>query len=874
MKIDVFTYDDPRLWRNHTQYNNIKNEIHICATKNMLDGISEAYQDIEADEFVFMFTIREMIDELLIKWSSPENQLKQYLTLSRVISEYNTENFDLKEAFRNNRTDILETIRFLTFTGVSPEDLSTIDIKKVELTDKEKLFQQIWFKVEEIDPTFKGIRNQLRNRWSTTEVENTLNKLLAKKKITKNVREVNKIILHGFYFITPEQQVFLQALGKAGFEIVFFNFYDQRYSETFNFTRAFISKQFNWTDDWNIESNREIKRETIGSKFLTAFEGEETSRYKINQEIISYDSFFEFLNTVIVPNYPIGKPQDERKDVQIIATNADILNDILVQYYPEKFAERRNFLQYPIGQFISKIHQMIDASSIILNEDILISAFSSGWLYNPLTKKNARDYTYFLKQLLPFFENCINVHEEWIPRFSELLDTYENILPAFEEPEDNSIVKTVRSPFTKIAHFSLTRKQVEEVHYFVEQLINIANELFDVKNKEASISEHFKKLQIILDKRNPSNHFDLFPDEVDIIGKLNDKLKIIRDDNYFLYDDIGEAINFYLSGKLSHKDESFIKPFIEVDGEAFKQNINKFYLTGLDEKGLPLDEFSTPWPLQEVTFEKLSIRYDVLELNTLRNKSVKQISRYLLFIAFEFLIEKNMELSWMKNFLDRKNLQPAVYIYQLGMRIKDSKVEENCVLNEIRPNPVDFNNFEIELNHEDLSDLEFTDFLIEYKQCPRRFYYSYILNKMPVFKDDFIHQFLYTDLIRLVRRSTSLDNPQVIKVVGDLFPQWTDYKKEVIAETYIRSAGPKEVLEEISSSTKVSKARINFQFPGLINKERDSLVEETKKDMSSLIEDLEEVINQNTTIFTAVPGKHCRFCPHLDTCSEGEYPID
>lgn len=55
-----------------------------------------------------------------------------------------------------------------------------------------------------------------------------------------------------------------------------------------------------------------------------------------------------------------------------------MLNEILVQYYPNKFAERRNFLQYPIGQFISKIHQMIDDNTLILNEDILISAFSLG----------------------------------------------------------------------------------------------------------------------------------------------------------------------------------------------------------------------------------------------------------------------------------------------------------------------------------------------------------------------------------------------------------------------------------------------------------------------------------------------------------------
>lgn len=79
----------------------------------------------------------------------------------------------------------------------------------------------------------------------------------------------------------------------------------------------------------------------------------------LKKEVIRYNTFFEFLNDVIIPNYPIGETEDDKdknKDkVQIIATNADMLNEILVQYYPNKFAERRNFLQYPIGQFISKI---------------------------------------------------------------------------------------------------------------------------------------------------------------------------------------------------------------------------------------------------------------------------------------------------------------------------------------------------------------------------------------------------------------------------------------------------------------------------------------------------------------------------------------
>ncbi len=295
---------------------------------------------------------------------------------------------------------------------------------------------------------------------------------------------------------------------------------------------------------------------------------------------------------------------------------------------------------------------MIDENDIILNADILISTFSSGWLYNPVTKENAREYTHLLKKMLPFFSDCRTAQNEWLPRFSQLQKYYEEILPAFEEPGDNRIVSSVRSPFASFGHFSLSRNELGNIHYFVKQLIYIGEELFNAGTKQTSISKHFKKLLTILEKRNPTLHSELLPNEVKIITQLSEKLKQIQDDNFFLYEDVGEAINVYLSGRLSNKDESFIKPFIEVDGEAFKKNTSIYHLTGLDNRGLPLDEFSTPWPLQENVFEKLSIRHEVLELSTLRNKSVKQISRYLFFIAIEFLPLKNMELSWMKSFLD------------------------------------------------------------------------------------------------------------------------------------------------------------------------------------------------------------------------------
>ena len=45
---------------------------------------------------------------------------------------------------------------------------------------------------------------------------------------------------------------------------------------------------------------------------------------------------------------------------QYYATNNSYINDILKTYYPEQFGEK-NFLSYPIGQFILSIYNMWDS---------------------------------------------------------------------------------------------------------------------------------------------------------------------------------------------------------------------------------------------------------------------------------------------------------------------------------------------------------------------------------------------------------------------------------------------------------------------------------------------------------------------------------
>lgn len=884
MDVSVYTYHHPQKWRDQKGlYDSIKEQIHITATKNMAEGIKDCYRSDKKKEFQYIFTIRQVINGLFAWWSHPEAQLQQYLTLSKVINDTVKNNQNLKDAFRSNTTELLDSIRSFVFSGLSPQD-----IKKIEpLTPREACFAEVWENLEKNDSSFNTIRKQLKSGISHEKVITKLNKVLQNQ-YDDGTEDVllqiplihTKIILHGFYYITPEQHIFLKLLQKSGFELIFLNFYDERFPSTFDFTKAFISSRFDWSDNWSVQSRENEPQETLGMNFLNAFEEGKMKPLRTNKEIFAYDSFFDFLHEVIIKHYPIGKERSEHlkqneKNVQLIATNADILNDILVQYYPEDFADKRNFLNYPVGQFILKIHEILQNGELILNEDILMATFSSGWLYDRRTRKNGRNYTHELKLLFPFFTNCTSL-DDWLAQMNQLIEMYEKILPLFETPGDNRVLEGIRSPFAKIGYLSLDLATIKQVRVFFVLLKDMASKLFEVSSDTTSIKEHFLRLQELMREHNPLNHTVLQNEEKELIKKLNYKISQIEDEQLFLYEDLGQAIGFYLSGKFDDGEDAFIKPFIEVDGEAFKQNIHQFYLTGLDEQGLPFSEFSTPWPILDTTFEQLSKNHRVLELLILRNKSVKAISRYLLYMSLEFLPTKNLELSWIRNFLDRVDLQPAVYVHQLDLITKEKKHEfdENKQKDE---KPFDFAQF----THSDTEmeraydELKFEDILAEYVLCPRRFYYGYVVGRYPVFTEEFIHQFTFSEIIKLVKRYTQQADDEVIKFVSELFPQWTDFRKKTIAMKSIGYAGRRQDKQEvITDSISVSEIRKNFQFPGLKKDDRENLFKEVHLKKEEIMRTLEKPPAEMGAILEAKSGYNCRFCPQLDWCFEGKYALD
>lgn len=862
----VYTYSNPRNWRSHSKFNEIHQEIHLCATSNMLDGIKSTYVDSPNETSIsYVFTIKELINEMVGSWNSSEYKLKQHLILSRIIANMDIDNKYHKMSYKKNIVELLDTIRFLTITGVTTENLEAL-----KLAPKEKILYKVWCDLEELDSDFSRIRNKIKKGWHKNEIYECLNRL-SEKDSKVDVIDSRKIILHGFYFITPEQQVFLKALEKAGFEIIFFNLYNQDYPDTFSFVKNFISKDYGWEGDWYIEPNETNSKNSLGAIFLSDYEEKIDNKRKVQKSIIKYDSFIEFLNEIILPNYPIEKTDKFDSNIQIIATNADMINEILIQYYPERFEGNRNFLQYPVGKFLSNIHQMLAEGELVLTEEILLNTFSSGWLYNPQTGSNARDYVYCLREVLPFFENCKNVNKDWLPRYEELKKIYSNILPQFTDDRDSDYVQTIGSPFKTISHLSLSLRQLNEINFFINQLIFLSNQIFDVESEGNTISNHFLRLKNLFFDNNNFKEKGFSDNEIQVIYHLGEKMKDIKDDNYFLYDDVGEALQAYLSGQFSDYDNTFIKPFIEVDGEAFKSTDKRVYLTGIDEHGLPLNKFDIPWPLEAATFDKLSLNVKCLELFTLRNKSVKRISRYLFYIATEFLAPENLEISWMKNYLDRENVQPAVYARQLGLATVDYLSKNNTI------NSWDSSEM---INLGDGSNTEKTiekivsrkDNLIDYYHCPKRFYYNIVAGGETSFSDKFIHQFLYTHLVSLVKATTTVSEYDSLREVGKLFPHLTSFQKEMAAK-YFSVNNLDLSKEHIESDVAISNARHIFQYPGMTNKHRSEMIKKVTANESNIKRAMINKIKYNEQ-FEAKPGEDCKYCPFLNICSEGKYSID
>lgn len=862
MNKTVRTYADPKAWKSSPIYEEMKTAINICATTNQKNGIVQYYNEHQEkqDKLQYVFSFREFIRVLFEEWYSPETRFQQYLKLSTIIHEHKFSNNNLRTAFKRNAMDVLNSIRLLIEGAVQLKDLSL-----EQLSEKEQVFFDIWEQFMIEDEISNNHYKTLRSGKITSK---QLNK--AAKQLDENFVEsdLTHVILHGFYFVTPEQQIIFERFDEQ-IKITLYHYFDERYSDTFDFIEAFTNEQFGWpsVDNWLKDNESDLLTTPIAHSFLNAFE-DTHSPYRADTIITRYHSFFDFLQDVILPNYIESEDETQQKS-HIIAANSDDLNDLLISYFPELNKKKRNFLTYPIGRFLVGLHQIYNDGQLILNEEILVQLFSSGWLHDSHTKKNAHEYTQDLKHISPYFEGC-SLIEDWLQRIDDLAKQSLLLQETFPVEINNRRTRSISNPFRKLAYFDVDVERVVQIKNFMQGIQQMVTHLFDSTEEKGIINTHFTKLRKILQQQGEATKSFANEREQIIIQTLEKKLSSINDSSEFLYEDLQTAIQFYLSGKLDSNEPEIIQSFMEIDGEMFKEYSNATYITGLDERTLPLTPYPYPWPLQVQTFEQLCEKNNALNLFMIRNLAMKQISRYLFFIALN-LRKPQVHFSWIENMLTHKDLRPALYVSLLEMQEQKPQFINHSVNLDYIAQEVSIDNIENDRFEHAWQQLQLDDFKLEYAECPRRFYYSHLLQEYPTFVDPFAHEFIYTTNIQYACKALKISVDEAADQIESLFPHLSDFTKKYIQEKYVYGRNNSVISPilmkestEIIEGNYYTNARYNLQFAGYTN--------DKKKELINHINTIS--LPKNEQQYKATPGYQCRFCPHIRFCKDAKHAID
>ncbi|MBL0387271.1 hypothetical protein JJB07_11475 [Tumebacillus sp. ITR2] len=839
--------------------------VHICATNSLRKGVHSFYQCERRYFTGVMVGTGMFLRQFLGDWSKPRTKLLQFAQLSERLLELEEGVRDPKvqmrfRAFRRNQLQVLETMRVLTEIG--------IDVNRIEVTvqtEDERFFVELWKWMDQNGYWFRRIRHDLGTRLHNPEIlQTTLKEALCKcDDLSQHQKDqlpdrIDQIILHGFYFITPLQHRIFKLFENAGIELVFLNLYDERYKKTFAPVRTFIEAWVPY-EDWShlpIFDGPEI---SMGEMFANLYESDrlqDTSHSGYEVTLKPHANFHSLLDEYT--EYPNGRDGS----VEYYSPEHEPLNDRIMEYYPEYFKER-HFLAYPIGQYLLHLHRMWNEirQELILDEQSLFECFASGWLREG--DHNGRQYLTDLRDLLPYFQGC-RTYCEWAELLEELIDMKKNLSMVWQpvpssETSSQRFHEMMGDPLLRFSFMKVQEDNLKVVILLVRKLWEQALELFGQKNARTSLSEHFVKLERLL--QSGLSDEALLESERAALERLREELASPRDEKEkYRVQDLAVAISLYLSNVFSDEGERdrMIRSFDDLDGVSFLQN-KRIHVCGLSEEALPKNQFVLPWPLTRPLLEKLT-EIPEIRMMLYRDKYSSEFARYLFYHVLAFSQEP-VSLSWMRDW-GGKDLEESVYVKVLGLPVSEEARSIESTQSKIEM-PLQ-EEFEIAYNYMEGYPI---DAVAEHELCPRRFFYSYLAKPFPTYQSEFHHQFLMAAMFMLYHELTDRDDDEAFDQIHKLFPLWTDIKLRDI-QTYADKIRDGVVESGSDRFEDREYSRIRKQFHFLKPMRQLNAYKQGGYELRIGLE------GDRHLILSAKPSSECKYCPHLSVCTNGLHPID
>lgn len=874
----LITYTDPRKLHRHPNWDLISHVPHICATESLTKGLQDYYGPTSPDGLprVTAVSVNLLLSKLLPDWLSERTRVVQFALLRKILRELEQteqEHGQLIRAFRHNLSEVLNGIRLLEECGLSTRDLKA-------RTPEERLFLRVWQEMRRQDKAITSLQQSLFKTLRQPPVmrRQLIQALMhaawvlqddqpaaqALHRACEVLARDRKLILHGFYFITPLQQQFFNLLQNAGFELIGLACWDARREQLFRAWASFYPGQQGSRDG--------PEPEPAGRVFSAVVTGAvNPPNAPHHLRIVRYPDLGAFLAHIRQDQL---RPEFERE--QLCSPLSDELNEILKEYYPERYPDR-HFLSYPVGKFIVQLVNMWDESAppesprkerLRITPDALFDCFASGLLRlpGPFGKSvERRQLTGSLQKLLPFFDGC-ETRKDWMRRCQELRLTHRAAarFDAYENPQTarQRTRQLLANPLRRISYLNVSRKEVDHVIALIKRLFAIAERLHS--EHETTLSNYLKKLATILADGGADRA--LLPEERKLFDAMLNTLRTAPADDRELFptEDLGHALAYYLGVVARESNSKMVAALAEADGLPLRNRERPIHLCLLGEGALPRQTRVFPWPLTRFSFRDPN--HWAVKLLRKREDTSVDASLYLFYSALAF--SRQVTLSWVAEW-QGEPVQESLYLLMLqtaGVRLvhapyglwKSSK--EPVLHTKLVPETAQ------EVNLDDIAPHAAAEFEV----CPLRFCYSHIASDGPVYSSAFHLGFVYSGILTWYRCFEPISVPEAANEINKFFPQFTQVRKQDIMERY-GYFNRYWMSDEYDGHEYPLGLRRVFLL-GLSGEERYKRVISQEARYKEVLDRIREAVSRDNIVPT--PGYHCRYCPHNNYCAEAVFPID
>lgn len=849
----IYTYTDLERISESPFYSEIKALPQITVTTDLRKGINW-YPKTHSGKRLFYSHARdfgEVFDEICPEWNTTTEIFAQTVTLAEFFRERISNSADeatqkYYRGFKRNCGLLVKAIN-----GMEEACVSCEDVRNAADTNRDVLTMcDAWEYLYEENRSIYEMHYAIERLSEKGRIKRLLDKLFGNF-------AGNKIVIHGFYYISSLQERIFAALEKAGYTLIFLFPYHNNYPVAMEpWDKAYVEyRGYPGKDSW-VMSGSPIYN--IGGELL---EGRMSSKVSANIQVMSYRNVIEFAQAM----------KQVKENGEIYSSNATQANQILKEIYPERFGERR-LLSYPVGQFLVSLHSMWDeeAATIILSPELLKECFASGWISTGGV--SSIEYLRDLDLILPYFEDC-HSYLDWESRIDHLRLVYENALQPFydnvAEIENVRVAETAGNPLLKFGMFSIEPSRLFDILDIIAKQISMAKELF-YETKDTSIASHMSKLEKMLSM------------EIDLSGKTDEEIVVVTDlmgavsslkrkkiDCYV--DDIVTAMRIYLNRQDDEETPSeqigMVYPLSQIDAAPIKHG-SKIHICMCDMANMPGTVKSYTWPLNKRTVELCLQRTQnpLLGLIVENHELAAVYNRYYFFSACN---NSDLEFSWIEQINQKRN-PPSPYISLLaseGVQIKSlllEKLSREAVSQEPIASETIENSEPTYYNPEqDMKDMK-----MEYAVCPMRYLYGFVLDAHPKFSNTFQHSRAIGGLITAltnIMREERLSKAKIADEVFALFPNLRNVEKQQIID-YLGLLSPAVALPDEYAEYEFTSERFNVVYPD------EDLRESARLKYSELGSQL---ARQGINLYEPTDVKKaCMFCPHEAYCRNCIYAVD